>query len=182
MLPASTKTVYRVQNCSPHRIILRFLWARNCKTFFRTKFKYTRRLMLINTPENFKTFLYLLFPAESWAKKGKPSWNWSSNRIWWNDVECPRLLRISLEAELIFSSCCYHKPFSKTERNGTRHDSSGGVIKRGSFGPGRVGWTPFFTRLFRSALTIALFTVHFVLLAERLNRLCYHSISCQTKK
>ena len=35
----------------------------------------------------------------------------------------------------VFSRCL----FCKTERNGTRHDSNGGVIKRESVGSGRVG-------------------------------------------
>ena len=54
-------------------------------------------------------------------------------------------------------------------------------MKRGSFGSGRVGsgrvgLTPFFTRLdpsltlFQCALIIAPFTVHFALLAERLKQ------------
>ena len=38
-------------------------------------------------------------------------WNWSQNGIWWNDVECPTLFTISLWANVIFSCCCYHKPF-----------------------------------------------------------------------
>ena len=80
---------------------------------------------------------------------------------------------------LAFSRCS----FSKTEQNGTGHDSSGGMIKRGSFWSGRVGsgrvgsgrvglgerLDPSLT-LFRSTLTIASFIVHFVLLAKRLKQ------------
>ena len=66
--------------------------------------------------------------------------------------------------------------FSKTERNGTRHNSSG-VVKNGG-GLGRVGSgechsLPDSTQallFFRSALTIAPFTEHFVLPAERLEQ------------
>ena len=79
----------------------------------------------------------------------------------------------------LFSPAFSRGSFSKTERNG----SGGGMMKRGSFGSGRVGsgrvgsgrvgWTPFFTRLdpsltlFRGALIIVPFTVHFALLAQR---------------
>ena len=82
----------------------------------------------------------------------------------------------------LFSPAFSRGSFSKTERNG----SGGGMMKRGSFGSGRVGsgrvgsgrvgWTPFFTRLdpsltlFRGALIIVPFTVHFALLAERLKQ------------
>ena len=77
----------------------------------------------------------------------------------------------------LFSPAFSRGSFSKTERNG----SGGGIMKRGSFGSGRVGsgrvgWTPFFTRLdpsltlFRGALIIVPFTVHFALLAERLKQ------------
>ena len=70
---------------------------------------------------------------------------------------------------LAFSRCS----FSKTEQNRTGHDSSSGVIKRGSFGSGRVGsgerLDPSLT-LFRSTLTITPFIVHLVLLATRLEQ------------
>ena len=49
-------------------------------------------------------------------------WNWSRNGIWWNDVEA-------------FS----RRSFSKTERNGTGHGSSGWVEKRGRLVSSRVG-------------------------------------------
>ena len=51
-----------------------------------------------------------------------------------------------------------------------------GRVGSGRVGSGRVGWTPFFTRLdpsltlFRGALIIVPFTVHFALLAERLKQ------------
>ena len=80
----------------------------------------------------------------------------------------------------LFSPAFSRSSFCKTERKGTRHDSNGGVIQwesvgSGRVGSGRVGWTPFFTWLdprlfFRSTLTIVPFTVHFVLLAERLRQ------------
>ena len=70
------------------------------------------------------------------------------------------------------------RSFSKTERNATRHDSSGGVMKQDSFGSGRVRSgerrsLPDSTQaslFFRSALTIAPFTAHFVLPAEVLEQ------------
>ena len=49
------------------------------------------------------------------------------------------------QSKLVLSSLAFSRcSFSKTERNGTRQDSSGGVEKR--VGSGRVGWKPFFTR------------------------------------
>ena len=64
------------------------------------------------------------------------------------------------QSKLVLSSLAFSRcSFSKTERNGTRQDSSGGVEKRvgsgrvssgrvgsGRVGSGRVGWKPFFTR------------------------------------
>ena len=71
--------------------------------------------------------------------------------------------------------------FSKTERNGTQHNSSGVVKNEGGLGrvgSGRVGSgechsLPDSTQalpFFRSALTIAPFTEHFVLPTERLEQ------------
>ena len=110
-------------------------------------------------------FLYLLCLAESWAKKGKPSWNWSFNKI--------------------FSFSCSQQPFpgvhlvKRSDTVAAVEWWNGGVLGRvgsGRVGSGRVGWTPFFTRLdpsltlFRCALIIAPFTMHFALLAERLKQ------------
>ena len=54
------------------------------------------------------------------------------------------------QSKLVLSSLAFSRcSFIKTERNGTRQDSSGGVEKRvgsGRVGSGRVGWKPFFTR------------------------------------
>ena len=66
--------------------------------------------------------------------------------------------------------------FSKTERNGTRHNSSGGMKNGGGFGrvgSGECHSLPDSTQallFFRSALTIAPFNEHFVLPAERLEQ------------
>ena len=79
---------------------------------------------------------------------------------------------------LAFSRCS----FCKTEQNGTGHDSCGGVIKRGSFGSGRVNDSTqaslFFDppSLSRRLLCTSFYQLH------ASNRLCYHSISCQKKK
>ena len=60
------------------------------------------------------------------------------------------------QSKLVLSSLAFSRcSFSKTERNGTRQDSSGGVekwvgsgrVSSGRVGSGhRVGWKPFFTR------------------------------------
>ena len=83
------------------------------------------------------------------------------------------------------------RSFSKTKRNVTRHDSSGRVMKRESFGSGRVGLSrvnavlcltrpkphSFFgsPRLSR----LSLYTSFYQLNCS--NRLSYYSISCQRK-
>ena len=42
LLCAWIKNVYRVQNCSPQKVIHRFFWASNFESSFITKFEYSR--------------------------------------------------------------------------------------------------------------------------------------------
>ena len=51
------KTVYRVQNCSPQKVMNRFLWESNFKSTFTTKFEYSKNI----------SWLYLRLGTYSWS-------------------------------------------------------------------------------------------------------------------